>query len=180
MRSNLNMFEQVQWGSVQWVSTVGLYKLAGPCMVGTPPTPVDRMTDWWTDTTENITFASPLAGGSNRPKLIIRAMGWLISEPLTKPRWIHCCWKCSTIIKIQMRTRMHSSRMRTARSLTVSRSICHVCPPPHTPPYHALVPCHACPLPHIPPCHTCPPPPWTEFLTHASENITFPELRCGR
>ena len=23
-------------------------------------------------------------------------------------------------------------------------------------------------------------PPWTEFLTHACENITFPQLRCGR
>ena len=22
--------------------------------------------------------------------------------------------------------------------------------------------------------------PWTEFLTHACENITFPQLRCGR
>ena len=25
-----------------------------------------------------------------------------------------------------------------------------------------------------------PPPPWTEFLTDASENITLPQLRCGR
>ena len=25
-----------------------------------------------------------------------------------------------------------------------------------------------------------PSPPWTEFLTHACENITFPQLRCGR
>ena len=24
------------------------------------------------------------------------------------------------------------------------------------------------------------PPPWTEFLTHGSENITLPQLRCGR
>ena len=23
-----------------------------------------------------------------------------------------------------------------------------------------------------------PPPPWTEFLTHASENITLPQLRA--
>ena len=23
-------------------------------------------------------------------------------------------------------------------------------------------------------------PPWTEFLTHACENITFPQIRCGR
>ena len=42
--------------------------------------------------------------------------------------------------------------MRSARSLTVSHSICwlwHACPP-------AMHPTHA-PLPHMPPCHTCPP-----------------------
>ena len=27
---------------------------------------------------------------------------------------------------------------------------------------------------------TCPPPLWTEFLTHATENITLPQLRCDR
>ena len=129
---------------------------------------------------------------------------------------------------------MHSSRMRTTSSLTVSHSVCwgHVChayPPhiasaTHAPPHcHACHPCHACPplpclppptmhipLPHMPPpamytslpCmppyHACPsatPPlpctphmptdpmhasPRTEFLTHASENITLAQLRCGR
>ena len=135
----------------------------------------------------------------------------------------------------KFKTRMHCSRMGTARSLTVSRSICHVCPPEtHTP--HAMhvppamhapchtralsctppamhdptthaptthTPCHTCPPPCMPPCmqppthaplpsmpptmhapchacppaatyapHACPPPLWTEFLTHASENIT--------
>ena len=62
---------------------------------------------------------------------------------------------------------MHSSRMRTAHSLTISHGIlagvhilphmppCHTCN--HTPTMHT--PCHACPLPHmLPPCHTCPPP----------------------
>ena len=58
-------------------------------------------------------------------------------------------------------TRMHSSRMRTTRALTdrimVFRGgVWHVCPLPRTPPL------------------------WTEFLTHASENITLPQLRCGR
>ena len=82
---------------------------------------------------------------------------------------------------------------------------CHTCPPAmHAPPPHTP-PCHTCPLPCMPPhhthtpathapltctpppCHTCPqpcthplpctsPPPWTEFLTHACENITFPQL----
>ena len=44
---------------------------------------------------------------------------------------------------------------------------------PPTPARHAEMP----PARHagIPPPH-----PWTEFLTHASENITLPQLRCGR
>ena len=85
-------------------------------------------------------------------------------------------------------TRMHSSRIHTTRSLTLSRSICQgVCVPTHTPlplraPYHAYpLPCtpphHTCPLPCMPPCHT--PSPWTEFLTHPCENITLPQHRCG-
>ena len=69
---------------------------------------------------------------------------------------------------------MHFCRMRTACSLTVSRSIrwglayhapptthtpCHAHPPPCMPPaMHAPHPCHACPLPCMPPsthtpCH---------------------------
>ena len=56
---------------------------------------------------------------------------------------------------------------------------CHTCPPAmHAP----LLPCmppphHACPLPRMPPAMHA--PLWTEFLTHASENITLPQLRCG-
>ena len=66
---------------------------------------------------------------------------------------------------LHLHTRMHSSRIRTTCSLTISRSIyqgrghaCHACTPPttHAPAMH--VPCHACP-----PCHTyplpCMPPP---------------------
>ena len=163
---------------------------------------------------------------------------------------------------------MHSSRMRTARSLTVSPYlvVSHACPPRSTthPPEQPCMPpqCnHACPpleqpctplppleqpcmllppweQPYMPPnatmhaplwsnharrsplwsnhacCsppgsnHTCPPRsnhacppweqprmpplltesqtgdthahPWTELLTHTSENITLPQLRCGR
>ena len=49
---------------------------------------------------------------------------------------------------------------------------CHACPlqclPLPMPPWHAYPPCHACPL------------LWTEFLTHVSENVTLPQLRCGR
>ena len=62
---------------------------------------------------------------------------------------------------ILKRTRMHSSRMRTA-----FRPSCHACPPLH----------HTCPpfTTHAPPfaAHA----PQTEFLTHACENITFPQL----
>ena len=50
---------------------------------------------------------------------------------------------------------MHSSRMRTARSLTVSHSICHACQPPHhaCPPPSCMPPHHACPRPScMPPC----------------------------
>ena len=60
--------------------------------------------------------------------------------------------------------------MRTARSLTVSRSIClggacmlcHACPLPHMPPCHATslphMPPAMYPLPCMPPCHTPSPP----------------------
>ena len=76
-------------------------------------------------------------------------------------------WK---IRKEILETRIHYSRMRTARSLTVSLYIvvyagghaCHA----HPPAMHALLPhmfpCHAHPLPCMPPamhaaCHTCTP-----------------------
>ena len=72
---------------------------------------------------------------------------------------------------------MHPSRMRTARSLTVSRNICHTSQP-----------CHACPLPCMPPamhplacttpCHTCPPlpcmPPTMQIPHHACPPATYP------
>ena len=47
--------------------------------------------------------------------------------------------------------------MCTARSLIVSRSICHACPPATHAPYHACSPCHTCPPPCMPPCHACSP-----------------------
>ena len=124
---------------------------------------------------------------------------------------------------------MHSSRMRTARSLTVSRRIPrthipptmhaprnHTHPPPatmhtpwqpcihpwqpcmplsnHTPPGNHTYPpatMHAPPLqPCIPPWQPCMPPsnhtppatmhPPVDRITDAYENITLPQLRCGR
>ena len=72
---------------------------------------------------------------------------------------------------------MHSSRMRTARLLPVS-------------PQHALRwgegvclcsgEVSASGPGGIPACNGADTPLWTEFLTHASENITLPQLRYGR
>ena len=67
---------------------------------------------------------------------------------------------------------------------------CHAHPSPRMHTMPCMAPCHACsPATHTP-CHICPPathaplqctsPLWTEFLTNASENITLPQLRCGR
>ena len=81
---------------------------------------------------------------------------------------------------------------------------CHACPPAlHTPhpcqayppathaPSHACLPCHTCPSHHTPtpnhacplPCYTCPPyyalPP-VNRITDVCENITLPQLCCGR
>ena len=93
----------------------------------------------------------------------------------------------------QSLTRMHSSRMRTARSLTVSRSrsirqgggMCathtprHACPLlPHTPPPAMHAPCHTHPLPHTPPPAMHIPP--VNRITDRCKNITLPQLRCGR
>ena len=79
-----------------------------------------------------------------------------------------------------LRTRLHSSRMRTARSLTVSPSM--LCWGGGVPGLGRLggVPAlggsGACSGGGIPACTEAdPPPPWTEFLTHASENITLPQ-----
>ena len=86
-----------------------------------------------------------------------------------------CIWvqlQHRSSVQLQNKTRMHSSRMRTAHSLTVSCSICqggacmacmppyHTCPPSHMPPaMHAthyacsLPSMHTTTLPHTPPCH---------------------------
>ena len=64
-------------------------------------------------------------------------------------------WQCWAQLPDLMRTRMHSSRMRTARCsghLQPCMSPCHT----HTPVMHA--PCHTHPPPVMhAPCHTCPP-----------------------
>ena len=92
-------------------------------------------------------------------------------------------------------TRMHSSRMHTSRSLTICCSllpggggllpggsglggVCSqgcVCSGGGSAPGECLLPggIRAC-------TETDPPPLCTEFLTHAFENITLAQLRCGR
>ena len=119
-------------------------------------------------------------------------------------------------------TRMHSSRMRTARSLIVSPYliVSHAHPPlgatlqapreqPHTPQEQPCTPPQEqpCTPPWEQPCtppratmhtpratmhpswsnHAGPPGSnhthpllWMELMTHASEYITLPQLRCGR
>ena len=59
-----------------------------------------------------------------------------------------CCEILQRITKNMCRTRMHSSRMRTARCS--GRLSCHTCPPPLSP--------RMLPSPHMPPtlCHACP------------------------
>ena len=92
---------------------------------------------------------------------------------------------------------MHSSRMRTARSLTISHCIyqwgvcmlhmppCHAHLPPCMPPVTHAPPCHVCPLlpcmspllpctfllPRTPLCHACAPPRCEQ--TDTCKNITF-------
>ena len=49
---------------------------------------------------------------------------------------------------------------------------------PHMPSFDTHAPLHhTCPpfAMHAPPSPCTPPPPWTEFLTHTCENITFPQ-----
>ena len=79
-------------------------------------------------------------------------------SPACDRRWLHAL------------TRMHSSRMRTARSLIISPYliVSHTCPPPSScmPPLH-----HACPLsPHMPPPLPCMPP----FAMHAPLTMHTP------
>ena len=119
-------------------------------------------------------------------------VNYSLNKGLCCTKWLHSHLLFGQLLLgIKSLTRMHSSRMHTAHSLTVchGRSIClGDSPPPHTPPAthtprHAHPPCmppamHA-PLPCTPPSMHTPPPLWTEFLTHASENITLPQIRCG-
>ena len=111
----------------------------------------------------------------------------------------HCCGisEQNALFENNRTTRMHSSRMRTvrcsgrpgvsaqegclARGVSAYGGVClsvYWCWDTHTPRVDTppgsdqggCVSQHA--LRHT--------PLWTEFLTHACENITFPQLRCGR
>ena len=77
---------------------------------------------------------------------------------------------------------MHSSRMRTARSSSHPRRSPPGTPPGRRPPKQPPWPGPGTPPEQTPPGSRHPPrsrapreqaPPWTEFLTHASENITL-------
>ena len=75
-------------------------------------------------------------------------------------------------------TRMHSSTMSTVRCSGCLS--CHACPatptPRHARPLHLTYTLHhTCPpLPRVLPFTMHAPSLWTEFSTHACENITFP------
>ena len=90
----------------------------------------------------------------------------LESTARTARRVVTATAKCQT-------TRMHSSRMRTARCNC--HFSYHACPPPRTPPTTHI------PLPHMPPathapCHACPPTTHTP-LAHTSPTTHAP-LPC--
>ena len=74
------------------------------------------------------------------------------------------------IVETVIQTRMHSSRMLTARSSSrlLGWGVClNACIPSGTGPGHPPGPWSGHPT------------LWTEFLTHASENIALPQLRAG-
>ena len=85
-------------------------------------------------------------------------MRQIFSDKLIVLYWIHCYDNSK---QFQLKTRMHSSRMRTAHSLTVSLCVVvsHTCPPSN----HACSPratMHAPPeQPHMPPRATMHAPP---------------------
>ena len=74
------------------------------------------------------------------------------------------------------KTRMHSSRMRTARSSKRrGGGLQHVPPQKQTPWDHAPPSGPCTPQDHAPLPGPCTSPLRTEFLTHAYENITLPQ-----
>ena len=101
-----------------------------------------------------------------------------------------------TLVELWAWTRMHSSRMRSVccsgrrgGCLPIGGVVCTggwwvggvcplggVCPRGVSP---SLYWAGVVSAPVQAGIHT-PPPHWTKFLTHACENITFPQLRCGR
>ena len=133
---------------------------------------------------DSYSFYSAIHVFRKRPKLIVEAyMPWI-------KRVLHCttlcivrfidgliCWRCRFLDFNIFNTRLHSSRMRTAHSLTISPSM--LC----------LGGGGVWSLGRgsyalggawsrgwwYPSMHWGRPPLWTEFLSHASENITLPQ-----
>ena len=89
--------------------------------------------------------------------------------------------------KSHSKTRMHSSRMRTARSSGRLGGCLHQAPPRSRHPLGADTPppSRHPQTRHPPQEQTAPPPqpsrhPPVHRMTDACENITLPQLRCGR
>ena len=101
------------------------------------------------------------------------------SEPLFTKTQLCCKDKSVKLgkIKNKPKTRMHSRRMRTAHSLTVSRSICqgppamHV-PLSHMPPLPCMPSAMHTPCPALHPCHAHP------LATHTPLPCTPPTTHC--
>ena len=117
----------------------------------------------------------PTGGGlPNPPILNLVAVTAVVR---THPTGMH-----SSCIKLNNITRMHSSRMHTARSSSCPGGVSTRHPPGSRPPgpgtpREQTPPDQALPREQTPPGSRHPP---VDRITDACENITLPQLRCGR
>ena len=92
--------------------------------------------------------------------LFLDTTSWTVFEPSERTessKWVsHFTWSLGDTWT-RILTRMHSSRMRTDRSLTRTLPPAMHAPPPHMTPSHACPPATHAPVPCMPPCHACPP-----------------------
>ena len=88
-------------------------------------------------------FDGLFLGWTNFPLFLV------LNQQSIRERFVNC----ETLFKRMIKTRMQSSRMRTAHSLTVSRRILCMHPQPHMPLRNHASPTNM----HAPSNHTCPP-----------------------
>ena len=85
------------------------------------------------------------------------------------------CHACLPPHTLSPHTHPHTLPCHACHPLPRMPHPCHACPPLCTPALPHTIPHHVCPPAIHAPHHAC--PPRTEFLTHASENVAFPQLR---